>query len=243
MREQAYTDLHQLESAHWWYRGTRAVYADLLERFARRSEGALVLDLGCGSGSNAMLLSRWGRLVGLDPWHPALCSFADPAALLAQGVANTLPFPSDTFEAVAMLGVLEHVVDDVAALSEARRVCTPGGTILLLTSAFAFLWSEHDLANQHRRRYTARQLCQKAGQAGLAVRYLSCQNSFLFVPAALIRLAQRLIPSPGPPQIDMYPMPEPVNTALAWLLALEGRMMRWMRFPVGVSLVAVLERQ
>jgi SAM-dependent methyltransferase len=219
------------------------VYATLLERFARHSDGARVLDLGCGRGSNAALLSRWGRLIGLDPWRPALRAFCDQSVLLTQGVASALPFPRDVFEVVAMLGVLEHVDDDIAALGEARRVCRPGGTILILTSAFAFLWSGHDLANDHRRRYTARQLYDRARQAGLAVRYLSYQNSFLFVPAALIRLAQRLIPAPGPPRIDMYPMPEPINSALAWLLALEGRMMHWMRFPLGVSLVAVLEER
>jgi SAM-dependent methyltransferase len=241
VREQAYADLRQLEGSHWWYRGTREVYSVLLERFARRAEAGFVLDLGCGSGSNAPLLSRWGDLVGLDPWYAALRVLADRGLSVVQGVAGAIPFPDDTFEIVAMLGVLEHVHDDVAALAEAGRVCRPGGTILLLTSAFTFLWSGHDIANQHRRRYTAHQLHARARRAGLTVRYLSYQNALLFGPAVLVRLLQRLIPSSGPPRVDMFPMPEPINTLLASLLMLEGQLMRWLHFPFGVSLVAVLE--
>ena len=240
MEEQAYTDIHRLEREHWWYRGTRAVYHMLLHRYAPRIRDR-VLDLGCGTGGNLALLSRWGPVTGLDGWHPALRACPAGAGALVQGQAQRLPFGDDTFGLVAMLGVLEHVADDEAALREARRVCRSGGTILLLTSAFTFLWSQHDEANRHVRRYTARELQNKAACAGLKARYVSYQNAFLFPVVAAVRLLQRLCPTGGEPRIDMFPMPEPINTVLAGLLALEGWLMTWTRLSVGVSLVAVLE--
>ena len=86
--------------------------------------------------------------------------------------------------------------------------------------------------------------CPTTDHAGLQVRYLSYQNAFLFPLVASVRLLQRLLPASGEPRIDMFPVPEPVNSALTGLLALEGRLMArpGIRFPAGVSLVAVLAR-
>lgn len=239
MEESAYLELHRLERNHWWYRGTRSVYRTLLRRFVARPAG-LVLDIGCGTGGNLVLLSDWGRVVGVDPWRPAL-EMAGSAAALVAGTAEKLPFQDGAFGLVAMLGVIEHVADDVGMLREARRVCRPDGTILLLTSAFMFLWSQHDEANHHVRRYTASELRRKAQSVGLRVRCLSYQNAFLFPVAAPVRLLQRLLPPRGEPHLDMFPVPDPFNTALAGLLALEGWLMQWVGLPFGVSLVAVLE--
>jgi SAM-dependent methyltransferase len=177
----------------------------------------------------------------LDGWHPALRVCPADAGALVQGQAQRLPFDDGAFALVAMLGVLEHIADDVNALREARRVCRPDGLILLLTSALMFLWGQHDEANRHVRRYTASELRTKAIGAGFRVRYLSYQNTLLFPLVAVIRLWQRLCPPGDEPRIDMFPMPEPINTALAGLLALEGWLMAWTRLPVGVSLVAILE--
>lgn len=241
MDENAYVDLHQLEREHWWYRGTRSVYCTLLRRYAPHARGP-VLDLGCGSGGNLELLSNWGPVTGLDPWRPALKLCAGAAARLVQGQAEALPFCNAAFGLVAMLGVLEHVAGDVCMLREARRVCRPSGILLLLTSAFNFLWSAHDVANRHVRRYTAGELREKATRVGLQVRYLGYVNVALFPAIACIRLAQRLVTGAGEPRIDMWPQPEPLNTMLARLLALEGWLMQWQTFPAGVSLVAILER-
>ena len=241
MEEQAYLDLHRLEQAHWWYRGTRAVYRMLLRRHVPPGRGP-VLDLGCGTGGNVELLSRWGTVIGVDPWHPALQACPATAGTFVQGDAEALPFCDGAFDIVAMLGVLEHVTGDAAMLREVRRVCRPGGRILVLTSAFMFLWSRHDEANGHVRRYTARELRQKVRRAGLRVRYLSYQNVALFPLSAGVRLLQRAFLPSGEARVDMFPMPEPINTLLAKLLTLEGLLMRWIAFPFGVSLVAVLER-
>mgnify|MGYP000269628753 CR=1 FL=1 len=241
MEEQAYADLHHLEQDHWWYRGTRFIYRTLLRRYV---SGACrpALDLGCGTGGNLALLCPWGPVTGLEPWRPALTLCPRDAASLVQGTAETLPFQDASFGLVAALGVIEHVADDVGMLCEARRICRSGGSILLLTSAFMFLWSRHDEANRHVRRYTARELREKAERAGLRVRYISYLNFFLFPVAALIRTLQRLRPPQGDPHLDMFPVPEPFGTGLTGLLALEGWLMQWISLPLGVSMVAVLER-
>lgn len=253
MEAHAYRELHQLEQHHWWYRGTRAIYRTLLEHDLPRPCGP-VLDVGCGTGGNLDLLSAWGSVVALEPWAPALQSCSPDKALRVQGRAEALPFDDETFGLVAILDVLEHVVDDVGVLCEAGRVCHPSGAILLFTSAFMFLWSQHDEVNRHIRRYTARELQTKAQRAGLTVRRLSYANCLLFPLAAPIRLLQRLCGQlhsqrrgewrnqRNESHVDMFPVPEPLNSMLADLLALEGHCIRRARLPFGVSLVAVLGR-
>jgi SAM-dependent methyltransferase len=239
--EQSYATLHRLGQGHWWYRGARSVYRALLRRYAAGLSGP-ILDLGCGAGGNLEMARKWGAVIGLDAWRPALTLCPSGVAVLTQGVAEALPFRDGAFGLVTALGLIEHVADDVGVLREARRVCQPGGTVLLLTSAFRFLWSRHDEANCHLRRYTARELRRKAEDAGLRVRHISYLNFFLFPVAAAVRLVQRLLPRRGEPRLDMFPVPEPFNSVLAGLLALEGWLMQWVRLPWGVSLVAVLER-
>jgi SAM-dependent methyltransferase len=242
MREHAYVDLHRYEQKHWWYQGMRATYRRLLRRYVPSVHGA-VLDLGCGTGSNLDLLSEWGSVTGLDFWHPALTLCSGVQSGLVQGKAQTLPFPDGSFELVAALGVLEHVEDDVSLLREAWRVCQPSGTLLLLTSAFMCLWSGHDEANCHFRRYTAKELRRKSESVGWRVRRLSYANVTLFPLAMAIRLCQRLRSRRREARIDIWPMPEPLNGGLVSLLSLEGWLMRWIEFPLGVSMVAVLERR
>jgi ubiquinone/menaquinone biosynthesis C-methylase UbiE len=239
MREHAYAEMHRLEQEHWWYRGTRSMYRLLLQRYAPSS--GLILDLGCGTGGNLPLLSEWGTVIGLDASFPALTFASSFETPFLQATAERLPFRDNAFSLMAMLGVIEHVSEDVQVLHEVRRVCRPNGRVLLLTSAFMFLWSQHDEANRHIRRYTARELREKAEKAGFKVQYISYLNFFLFPLAVIVRGIQRLMPQPDDPHMDMFPAPEPFNTALARLLALEGWLMQWTRLPFGVSLIAVLE--
>lgn len=239
MREQTYAEMHKLEQKHWWYRGTRSIYRFLLRRYALTSDR--VLDLGCGTGGNLPLLSKQGTVIGMDSSFPALMLASSSTATFTQARAEQIPFSNNTFSLVAMLGVIEHVPEDIKALHEVKRVCRSDGKVLLLTSAFMFLWSQHDDANRHIRRYTACELREKAEKAGFQVQYISYLNFFLFPMAVLVRGLQRLLPRTGEPHMDMFPVPEPFNTALAWLLALEGWLMQWTRFPFGVSLIAVLE--
>jgi SAM-dependent methyltransferase len=242
MEEHAYVELHQLEQNHWWYRGVRSIYRILLRRYVSDSKGR-VLDVGCGTGGNLSLLTERGAVTGLDPWRPALlfCS-ADKLSGLVQGEAEALPFKDGAFDLVTMLGVIEHVTDDMTMLREASRVCRSGGKMLLLTSAFMFLWSHHDEANHHVRRYTSRELWRKVTRLGLRVCRISYLNCFLFPVAAVVRLVQRVLPAHEESHLDMFPLPEPFNTGLAWLLAFEGWLMQWVALPFGVSIVAVLER-
>ena len=89
------------------------------------SPSADVLEVGAGQGRLLHFLSRRGhsgRLVGLDP---------QPGAGVQTGSAEDLPFPTASFDVVLMVRMLSHCADPLQALTEARRVLRPGGTIVI----------------------------------------------------------------------------------------------------------------
>jgi SAM-dependent methyltransferase len=101
----------------------------------------LVLDVGTGTGRlpRALLFQpRFrGRVIGLDLSRRMLAqaarlakSYADRLTLIWRDACD-LPFPDDTFDAVACLEVLEFTPAPETVLRELVRVLRPGGVLLV----------------------------------------------------------------------------------------------------------------
>ncbi len=71
-------------------------------------------------------------------------------------------------------------------------MCKPGGWLLVTVPAYQALWSAHDEANHHYRRYSRASAARGGARrpAG-AVERMTSFNSLLLAPAAAVRLAQR----------------------------------------------------
>lgn len=95
--------------------------------------GAKVLDLGCAFGFGTRLLARKYETYGhdRDPVYIDRARRAVPQATFTVGRADSVPFPTDYFDGVVLLDVLEHVPDDRSVLTEIGRVLRPGGRLVL----------------------------------------------------------------------------------------------------------------
>jgi SAM-dependent methyltransferase len=239
MLEEAYHALHALEENHWWYVGARHVYRTLMRIGTRGDAKNLrMLEIGCGSGGNLTLLGEYGPTVGAELSYSALNLVRErPALGLVQASATALPFASQVFDGVHLLGVIEHIEDDREALREADRVCRSNGFITLLTSALPFLWSHHDEANLHKRRYWKKQLTTRLIQSGLQPVRVSYPNFFVFIPVWLVRVFQRFTRTS--PAYDMGTPSQFTNSILILLGRLEAWLIRFIPLPIGVDLVAV----
>jgi SAM-dependent methyltransferase len=85
------------------------------------------------------------------------------------GTIVDLPFESRAFDLVCAMDVIEHVADDVGALSELARVLAPGGTLLISVPLHESHWTAFDEFVGHCRRYEPEKLTALLANLGLAV--------------------------------------------------------------------------
>ena len=228
--------------AHWWHRGRRRILRAELEGLDVPA-GARLLDAGCGSGQTLALLSAFGAATGVDPdAHSVALAVARGQSAIV-GALPHLQFEDGTFEVCTCLDVLEHLADDRAALRELRRVTAADGALVVSVPAYPVLWSDHDVANEHVRRYRASTLRSAASATGWSVARLTYFNALLLPAAATVRLAGRLRRSPRTERSDLALTPGALNGLLEWPLRIEAAFLRTgARLPAGLSLLAVLRR-
>ena len=113
-----------------WYR------RQALQR-AGISAGTKLLDVGCGTGSVALLaqqlVGQTGEVFGLDPSIGMLSTARENGVKLpVRGMGEALPFPEQRFDRLTMGYALRHVADLQSTFEEYLRVLKPGGRVLLL---------------------------------------------------------------------------------------------------------------
>jgi len=248
MEKVEYERLYTRELSYWWNIGRRRILEAALHRHMHGGVQKNVLDVGCGAGGNILFLGKFGRVTGLDISEEAIKFSRDKGFFeLVLGRAEILPFPDRSFDIVTALDCIEHIEDDERALQECHRVLTRGGVLLLTVPAHRWLWSRHDEALHHKRRYTEQDLLKKIKNAG----FVSREMSHFVLPAIpflllqkSIRGVKKLLFPRNTEVIDTYDMllPPPLNTLLIGWLSLERAIMRGMRIPFGSSLMVVARK-
>ena len=230
-----------VEDRHWWYVGRRRILEGAVKSLALPASAA-ILDAGCGSGRNLEWLARFGSVAGLEPAGDSLeAARRRGVGPVIEGSIEAIPSEGRSFELATCLDVLEHV-DDRRALRELHRVVRPKGLLVAAVPTYPWLWSDHDVRNRHRRRYTRKTLLEVARETGWAPRWTSHFNSLLLPAAIASRLLERARGA-RPPRSEFERTPPWLDPVLALPLRLEAALIRnEVRIPAGLSLLAVLDR-
>jgi len=242
LEQQAYREQFELEDTHWWFAGRRAVIRALLARAGTNGDHLRVLDAGCGTGRNMLEFGPLGSVAGVDS-SPDAIEFCRRRGVpgVHEGQIERLPFADGAFDLILATDVLEHLRDDHAALAELRRVAAPGGRLLATVPAYGWLWSQHDSAHHHFRRYTSRLLRGRLLGAGWKPTEWTYFNSLLLPPIAAVRLlARRRRREAEGARPDLRLTPGALNGLLAWPMRAEAALIgRGLRLPAGVSIGVV----
>lgn len=235
-----YDHMAQLDNLHWWYRGRRQILEKYIERSAYLPTDARILEIGCGTGHNLAMLAKFGSVDAIE--------IDDASRVIAEGrlgreiYASSLPGLPDisrnAYDMIALLDVLEHVEDDVAALRSMADCLKHGGKILITVPAHPWMWSNHDVANHHHRRYTRKSLANCLTKAGLRFDQINYFNSLLFPIAVTQRLAAKVF---GNESRDDTTLPGPINNIFESVFALERYAIGRFPLPPGLSLATLVE--
>jgi SAM-dependent methyltransferase len=237
-----YVQMYRLEDEHWWFVARRNLICRTLSRWLPTGKAWRLLDVG---GTLDRLQASFGKPVGVDlePLALDLCRERGHENL-ALASATRLPFPDGAFEGIVALDVLEHIPDDEAAAKEIARVLSPDGVLVVTVPAYQSLWSQHDVALMHQRRYRAHEVRRILEAADLKVERLSYTVSLLFPAVWVVRKLQNLRPKKsGEPVADAKPTAPWLNKLLRSLLDAESSIALNRSLPFGLSVYAVATKR
>jgi len=269
MQQHTYAIMDRVEDTHWWFVGRRAILETFLRSVvqnvtppSRRLSGQSpaddvtagrlpdsrqdagvtirILDVGCGTGANLEMLSQFGLAEGVDVSDEALEFCRKKGLTVQEGLAETLPYPDETFDITTALDVVEHLDDDIVGLKEMHRVTKTGGYSLIFVPAFMWLWGVQDDISHHRIRYTRKQIVERLKKAGFEVERATYANFTFFVPVLGGRVFMRAtgIKPASENNINISAL----NGAFGKVFSAERFWLKNLNFPFGVSIVIVARK-
>lgn len=170
---------------HPWERARLDFFHGLLRDHVELGAVRRILDVGSGDGWLArQLLARLPAHVSMTCFDVAYERTGLPRS--GERLTFTADMPSEPFDLLLFLDVLEHVEDDYTFLPELlQRAARPGAQVLLTVPAWPLLASSHDSKLGHHRRYSPDALLALARHAGLR----PLRHGQLFVSLLLPRAA------------------------------------------------------
>ncbi len=236
-----YDKFFEVEDKHWWFAARSEIVLDIISRKLGIPDGSKILDIGCGTGGPLVSLAAHFDAWGIDNSDLAIdyCKRRNLKNVVCGDLAEFVKTHHD-FRLAALLDVIEHVDDDVSFLKNASESLSADGKLLITVPAYPFLWSKHDEANHHKRRYTRKTLTKSIRDAGLAVQFMSYYNTLLFPAAVGQRFAEKLLRRNSDSELDMPG--SAVNSILRGIFSSEKKLLGTVSFPFGVSLIAAAKR-
>lgn len=164
-------NLRLMASAHRYHRW-------IYEQFEKFLQGPRLLEVGAGVGNLTQHL--------LEDGHQVTCTDINEKNLqelqtrcrgvraLVDDIVQTKL--EEKFDSIICVNVLEHIVDDLGALRNMRKMLSDEGRLLLLVPAVPAVFGTVDEADGHYRRYTRRALSTKLESADFQVLQMRYMN-------------------------------------------------------------------
>jgi SAM-dependent methyltransferase len=221
--------LTELEDRHWWYQERRY----LIGAAVRGMTPGRALDVGAAGGGNSRVLLQHGwRAAALEYGSAGAEVCTERGVPVLRGDATRLPVSDASLDLVVAYDVLEHLDDDKSAVQQIFEALRPGGTFLVAVPADPRLWSPHDVAVGHVRRYTRAELESLLTGAGFV---LDEVRSWMVLLRPAVAVHRRTAGGS-----DLEHVPGWLNAMLRGVVALE-RFLPVDRLP-GVSLMVRARR-
>lgn len=246
-------DLHKkIENNHWWFTARRKIVCSLLTYLSPPEERLSVINVGCGTGGDLLYLSKYYRCIGIDSSRAAVVAArerAPKAKVILGSDAKAVP-SKRKYEKRAwlFLDVLEHIENELNFFSNYAEMIEPGEITIITVPANPKLWSSHDVAFGHYRRYTEETLKLIWEKLPFKVLLFSHFNTRLY---PLIWLSRKLKIKFGKAKLekdtDFCILPPSLNTILHKIFYSEHKRILGIinggsSYSCGASLIVVLKK-
>lgn len=243
-----YQNIADHEEGHFYYVAVHELILHFIEEYGNLSGTLEVLDAGCGTGSLAKKLEKYGSVTGVDVAPEALRISSEKGVRVVESSVESMPFSTNQFDMAVSVDVIyhQHVKDDVRALQEINRVLKDGGLFVIRVPANPQLFSNHDRCVQTARRYTESELRERLQASRFEVlRITHCQWGLFFPAWAKARLDDRNPSSDHEAGKSAIGKTNPIiNESMKFLSSMEkGLMIAGFNCPFGIGLLAVARKK
>jgi ubiquinone/menaquinone biosynthesis C-methylase UbiE len=250
MQADYYREYYHLERTNWWFVARKEILRNQVARIFPKRNNLKILNVGAALGASTIMLQEFGNVTSIE-YNKYCCDFVNDNFKLdfIHGSITELPFKDNEFDLVCAFDVVEHVQEDVLAISELHRVCKPGGYTFTTVPTFKFLWSEHDIINEHVRRYTMKNYLSLFDKEIARIHFKSYFNFFLFPPVAVFRVLSSAVKKPGKNKDKVAKSDNSrvtnkfISKMLYRIFKTESHFLkRNIKFPVGISLMVITNK-
>jgi len=247
MAENLYSLFDATTETHWWFVGRRKIVLSLVRKILGGINRPRIVDVGCGAGATLKELEKLGSVTGVDI-SPRAVSYCKNRGCRRVCLVEeeSLPLGDKKISLIISLDVLEHLDRDYLHLREYRRALQDDGKLLITVPALPWLWSSHDVANHHRRRYTRTHLKKLLEREGWRIERLTYFCTFLFPLIMVLRLISKGVNKTIKSYNAAWNFKIPgfgINWIFSRIFAGEAYWLSRGRFPIGSSLLAVCRKR
>jgi len=219
----------------FWFKAKRDLIKRILKKINQRN--LKILIVGCGTGDDISLFKEYGEVYVLDINSKALNVISEDC-IKTVGDCCDLQYRDNYFDIVASFDVFEHIYNDNLAIQEVHRVLKKEGYLIFSVPAFPILYSSHDVALEHERRYSKRDI-----KSLMSIFKKSCfyyWNFSLFIPIAI----SRLIKKNSKPMVDSVNFSKTFDKIFFRLLKFENKLIanNIINFPFGLSIWGICRK-
>ncbi len=176
---------------NFWYRARLSLIENLLAQVLNKNSKATILDIGCGTGTELRVLEKYGKVVALDKNSKSLKIANKVCSQILQVDIEKESLGSREYDVICCFDVLEHLDNDSQALANIYKSLKKGGYLLFSVPAYQFLFSSHDYALGHVRRYSKKDIEEKIKLLNFSIYRLSYWNSLLFPVILTLRIVKK----------------------------------------------------
>lgn len=234
------------DNLHFWYKSRKELINYLCELVFLNKTNGLILDIGSGLGEELEILKKFGKTVALDSNSLVEKFIKEKGVDFIKADFETYEAKKNKYDCVCCFDVLEHLENDQNALRKVFASLKSGGYFIFTVPAYGFLFSPHDSAMGHFRRYGKKEICGKITNAGFKLVKIGFWNSLLFplifafrfLNIAFFKLRKTKIA-----HSDAKPLNKIINNFFLTILNLENTLIKkGCSIPFGLTIFGIAKK-